>query len=368
MVEAGKGHRQRLRERFLSNEAQAHSDEALLELLLTYAIPQKDVLPIARRLLTTFEGLQQVLTADLADLCAVEGIGDHAAALLRLIGWIAQTRFAATPPPPEDAPIPPDKPQRNSGVLPPNMTLRSSVDEQPRWRATGPYTAANASKTGLVEETRLALRAYAQLRDAAAVRRHLLDGGLPQRSRATRETIVRVLHDRLAAWAPPDWVCADLVLAAGNTQGNDLQLLLLLHAARQDQLLYDLVQQVVAPRWLEGIVTITRADVQRFLDLAVPTHPEIERWSSTTREKLAGNLLTILRDDGLLQGAQGIAPKRIAEPVVSPHAARHLDRLLREERIPESDLAQHPDWSLWLLDRTRAQTLLEQSRQEEGAG
>lgn len=36
-----KGHRQRLRERFINGEAGSRSDEALLELLLTYAIPQR---------------------------------------------------------------------------------------------------------------------------------------------------------------------------------------------------------------------------------------------------------------------------------------------------------------------------------------
>lgn len=364
MAEAGKGHRQRLKERFLANEARAHSDEALLELLLTYAIPQKDVLPIARRLLTTFGSLRQVLTADIADLGAVEGIGDHAVALLRLIAWIAQTHFAVSPLSPAGVQVLPETPRRTGEVQSPDLSLRSSVDGEPRWRATGPYTASIASKTGLVEETRLALRAYAQLQDATAVRQHLLDGGLPQRSRATREGIVRALQDRLSAWDPPRWVCEDLVTAATGTAEHDLQLLLLLHSARQDRLLYDLTQQVLTPRWREGVVTIARVDVQRFLDMAVSVHPEIDGWSSATREKLAGNLLTILRDDGLLQGG---AIKRMVEPVVSPRAARHLERLLHEEGVPERDLPHHPDWNLWLLDPPRARALLEQARRGEDA-
>ena len=45
MADTGKGHRQRLKARFLTGEAQGGTDEALLKLLLTYAIPQKDVRP-----------------------------------------------------------------------------------------------------------------------------------------------------------------------------------------------------------------------------------------------------------------------------------------------------------------------------------
>jgi len=47
-LDTEKGHRQRLRERFVAGEQKAQSDEALLELLLCYAIPQRDVHPLAR--------------------------------------------------------------------------------------------------------------------------------------------------------------------------------------------------------------------------------------------------------------------------------------------------------------------------------
>lgn len=38
---SGTGHRQRLRDRFLAGETEAYTDAALLELLLTYAIPSR---------------------------------------------------------------------------------------------------------------------------------------------------------------------------------------------------------------------------------------------------------------------------------------------------------------------------------------
>lgn len=358
------GHRQRLKERFLSGDASAHTDEALLELLLTYAIPQKDVRPLAEHLLAGFGDVQHVLSADPAALCAVDGIGEHAAILLRLTAWIGQNCFslsAATAPVLEQAP---DVPMRADTTAAPRETARRTAtpDERPgegtRWRATGPYTANNASKAGLVEETQLALLAYARLPDLTATRRELLDGGLPQRSRVTREAIVRVIQDRLVAWRPPSWVCDDLVAGAEAPDAPDLRLLLLLHTVRQDYLLYDVLQQVIWPHRQEGLGDISRVDVQRFLDDALPAHPEIDGWSVATREKLAGNLLTILRDYGLLQGAQGSATKRIVEPVVSPRVAAHLVRLLIAEGVDTTDIPRHDDWRIWLLDATRVHALM----------
>ncbi len=75
-----RGHRQRLKDRFIAGDPQAREDEALLELLLCYAIPQKDVQPLARKLLRTFGDLRAVLDADIDALCAVEGIKEHSAA------------------------------------------------------------------------------------------------------------------------------------------------------------------------------------------------------------------------------------------------------------------------------------------------
>ncbi len=75
------GHRRRLRERFLSSGLEAFQDYEVLELLLTYAIPRKDV----KALLVHFSSLSAVLDAPREDLQAVHGVGEQAAALITLI-------------------------------------------------------------------------------------------------------------------------------------------------------------------------------------------------------------------------------------------------------------------------------------------
>ena len=51
MGEQGTGHRQRLKDRFNAGDAAALTDVALLELLLTFAIPRADVRPLAQALI-----------------------------------------------------------------------------------------------------------------------------------------------------------------------------------------------------------------------------------------------------------------------------------------------------------------------------
>jgi len=85
-----KGHRQRLRDRFASGEKASRSEEALLELLLTYAIPQKDVQPLAMRLLSEYGSLSSLLETPMETLCQSDGVKGSSAVLLKLVDWIRQ--------------------------------------------------------------------------------------------------------------------------------------------------------------------------------------------------------------------------------------------------------------------------------------
>jgi DNA repair protein RadC len=80
-----RGHRKRLRQKFLTSGLGAFLDYEVLEFLLTYAIPQKDVKPLAKALLREFGSLKGVMDAELSSLEKVSGIGEGAAILFKLI-------------------------------------------------------------------------------------------------------------------------------------------------------------------------------------------------------------------------------------------------------------------------------------------
>ena len=134
-----------------------------------------------------------------------------------------------------------------------------------------------------------------------------------------------------------------------------MQTALLLHVSA-GYLLYDIVQQVVVPRWFAGERELIRSDIQRFLDSVQSTHREVGGWRHSTREKVSGNALTTLRDFGLLHGK---AAKEIIEPIVPPVVVQHLIRLLQAEGIPPEQVAYHPDWQIWLWDVARAQKVID---------
>lgn len=78
------GHRARLRARF-RKAPDSLEDHELLELLLFYAIPQKDTNPLAHDLLQRFGSLSGVLNADLTQISQVPGMGETSSQLLPVI-------------------------------------------------------------------------------------------------------------------------------------------------------------------------------------------------------------------------------------------------------------------------------------------
>ena len=85
-VEDNKGHRERIKEKFLKNGIDGFAEYEILELLLTYCIPRKDTKPIAKDLLNKFKTLDNVFKADFDKLSVIDGLGNNSIAFLKLIG------------------------------------------------------------------------------------------------------------------------------------------------------------------------------------------------------------------------------------------------------------------------------------------
>ena len=82
------GHRQRMRERYLKQGLDGFAQHEVLELLLFYAIPQRNVNPLAHALIDRFGSLYGVLHAEPEQLAQVEGVGEYTATLISLFSRV----------------------------------------------------------------------------------------------------------------------------------------------------------------------------------------------------------------------------------------------------------------------------------------
>lgn len=79
------GHRGRMRQRFLQSGLESFQDHEVLEFLLFYAVPRRDVNEMAHLLLDRFGTLAGVLNAPEAELRDVCGVGPRVAHFLNLV-------------------------------------------------------------------------------------------------------------------------------------------------------------------------------------------------------------------------------------------------------------------------------------------
>ena len=84
------GHRDRLRERLLSQGANALADYELLVFALFAAVPRRDTKPLAKALLARFGSLAEIVAAPPKRLAEVEGVGERVIAELKLLKAFAE--------------------------------------------------------------------------------------------------------------------------------------------------------------------------------------------------------------------------------------------------------------------------------------
>ena len=87
------GHRTRLREKFLADQL---SDCEILELLLTYAIPRRDVHMLAKQLHNKYGNIHMILSAPVEELMKFDGIKENTATFFKLIHKITEMDFRVT--------------------------------------------------------------------------------------------------------------------------------------------------------------------------------------------------------------------------------------------------------------------------------
>jgi DNA repair protein RadC len=88
--DAHRGHRKRLREKFLKSGLSGFHDYEIVELLLSLGTPRKDCKAAAKDAIKRFQTLRGVLEAPAEELQQIEGIGAHSAFGIKLVQEVAR--------------------------------------------------------------------------------------------------------------------------------------------------------------------------------------------------------------------------------------------------------------------------------------
>ena len=84
------GHRERLRKKFLEGQL---AEYEILELMLTYVIPRRDVRTLARQLYKKYGNIHKLMAAPFESLIENEGIKENSAVFFKLIYYLMQLEY-----------------------------------------------------------------------------------------------------------------------------------------------------------------------------------------------------------------------------------------------------------------------------------
>jgi len=220
-------------------------------------------------------------------------------------------------------------------------------DPFPSWSDRGAISARNTSKGALLREAQAVFSTLASGASVKEARDLCLSGRiLRQSARITRQHIWDALNWRYFFWGPPEWVVDDIKRAAVGEPANPLFVrLAYVHYARRDRLTFEFVTTKLYESARTSGCRVDRNDVLEFLLHKESNEPQVRRWRDTTRKKLAGNVLSALRDFGIVAGVQR---KSVQHPEIPAKVVLHLCRLLYEEGLRGRRLVEARDWRLFL--------------------
>jgi DNA repair protein RadC len=272
------GHRERLNERFIKGGKSPHTEKTLLELLLTYSIPQKDVLPLAKSLLEKFGSLSDVLSADVSSLCEISGVKISSAILFKLVDWIRKHYTVKE-----------DKVKQlglfDVSVSEPGKVVvkKEKKDKKVSLEPVNPDRGAVLFTKALLKEAISILPKFPDTESVPEIK-EFLRNNLHFSSQTTRERYANYITSRLY---PSGYADRSLRLFALKYQGRqELRDICFYRLCKAEPVVYDVIHDLIIPSIGHG--KIDRDKLRDYLRICFPSSKSIGDGSQAIVEALTG--------------------------------------------------------------------------------
>ncbi|PWG66472.1 DUF1819 family protein [Bifidobacterium callitrichidarum] len=105
-------------------------------------------------------------------------------------------------------------------------------------------------------------------------------------------------------------------LASGDTPASDQQAFMWVAMCRYYALVGEFASEVLRDHYLMGMPTVTREDYDRFILAKAMWHPELEKISTATANKLRSNVFKAMTEGGLIErGSDTLRPSLLSKTV-----------------------------------------------------
>jgi len=220
------------------------------------------------------------------------------------------------------------------------------------------YSSMLSGKGALLNETLAVLRQIDNGHSIDQVRAMVMDQDLLSKMTIlTRSSVWDQIHVRYLSDEERTRVLARMVVHAPDRQTE--RLVLFYELCRSSPLLHDTTIHCIYPRYAACYSGIDKTHIHKHFDDIAAEHPELMEWSPQTRNKVASNILTIVRDFGLLEGTQHKQFVHLYVPL--PAFVYVLYQLAGDGLTTPREILEAKEWRLFLLESADVMTLLDEA-------
>ena len=213
-----------------------------------------------------------------------------------------------------------------------------------------PYTSRAIKATGLVDETKALVRAWAPGESPAELRRRAREEAILGKATASRsdDVVAHAFNQRFLSGPKPAAPYLQRLLSE-KRPGRWFTDLCLLYAARADVVLREAITVYAARRRATGRDYVDTRSLIHFLEDQEADGRMPRPWSASVKESVAQHVLRQLTDFGFAgPSRRGVRRLPAFEP--TDLAATWLAYDLHFRDHSDSGVVSHPDWHLWTLD------------------
>jgi hypothetical protein len=207
------------------------------------------------------------------------------------------------------------------------------------------YTSKIIKAGALIADTKTLLANWDEtLSVAENLKQFQRDNIFGKASRSRVEDILAIFRQR---YLTAEQVTKALViLVKQKFPAEGLNCILYFHATQSDRLLHDVVTELLASIHQQGRQDVSVSDIKIWIKKQISQGKTQNSWPETTVTRCAREVLSTLRDFGILQGA---AKKRIAPIYLSVEAFAYIALYLRQSQPSGERLIHAPEWQLFFL-------------------
>ena len=221
------------------------------------------------------------------------------------------------------------------------------------------YSSRLSGKASLEEETLITLQLISEGYTVEEIKTAVInDDILGKSTHGTRKAVYEKVNQRYLSNIAIREQLAKIVDNTSNS--NEKKQYIYYELCKSEPILYDAIIGPVWDRFEKGYSGIEISDLQVWLDERSDVHPEILEWSPQTRKKLLSNIITVLRDFGIMSGKTRKVFDSVYLPInVYGYVLYRMNETL--DMIGPQSIMEHPDWRLFLKDEDDVLALLDEA-------